>query len=297
MSFKLIFKSPWTIKNSGTIITHIGAILLLLGGLFTALFSSEGYVDLAPGEKKAFVSDYHARELVLINENGETVQTFMHKSLLENDVIKIPDLQIGIEILEACRNCEIKQRRFVQENYFGMAQHMELHPGPLRHEDEENMAGLTFAVNGSENDGVYVALENVPRFPEISVNDQTFQFVLRKQQRTLPFKIELLEFKREIYPGTNLAKSYSSRVRIIDGNAQWESLIRMNEPLRYKGYTLFQSSFIGTPNGDVSVLAVVWNAGRAFPYISGIVMCIGMIIHLLMRRKRKAKTNRVEHAS
>jgi len=83
-----------------------------------------------------------------------------------------------------------------------------------------------------------------------------------------------------------MAKSYQSRVRIYDGKAQWESLISMNAPLRYKGYTFFQSSFIATPDGDISVLAVVWNAGRAFPYISGIAMCLGIILHMFVRRRK-----------
>jgi cytochrome c biogenesis protein ResB len=166
-------------------------------------------------------------------------------------------------------------------------------------EDEENMAGLTFAVKGEEIEDVYVVLENVPKLPEIEIAGETYRFELRKQRRTLPFQIELLEFRREMHPGTDLAKAYSSRVRITDGAAQWESLIRMNEPLRYKGYTLFQSSFIETPDGDISVLAVVWNAGRSFPYISGLVMCLGIIVHLFVRRKKMVKTEKdgtVKHA-
>ena len=57
----------------------------------------------------------------------------------------------------------------------------------------------------------------------------------------------------------------------------------MNEPLRYKGYTFYQSSFIETPDGETSVLAAVKNYGRMFPYISSIIMCIGLLIHLFMK--------------
>ncbi len=86
-----------------------------------------------------------------------------------------------------------------------------------------------------------------------------------------------------------MAKSYESHVRIIDGNSAWESVISMNEPLRYKGYSFFQSSFIAAPSGDISVFAVVWNAGRTFPYIAGLTMSIGLILHLVLYRRQNKK--------
>lgn len=290
---KLIFKSPWILKNAGIIITHIGAIFLLFGGFLTASFSHEGYIDLSEGEQKSFVSDYHIREFVIINEAQEVIHTFSHAALSKGMVLEIPNVDgLKLEVLEVCRHCEIKKRRFAQDNYYGMAQHMQLDAAPLRTSDEENMSGLTFAIQGSETDGVYLSLENVPKFPQVEIDGKFYDFILRRQQRSLPFTVELLEFKRDMHPGTRLAKSYSSRVRIIDGDAQWESLIQMNEPLRYKGYSLFQSSFISTPAGDVSVLASVNNAGRSFPYISGIAMCLGIILHLFMSRRRPHRTRR-----
>ena len=66
----------------------------------------------------------------------------------------------------------------------------------------------------------------------------------------------------------------------------------MNEPLRHEGYTFFQASFSQTAQGETSVLAVVQNYGRLFPYISSIIMSLGLLIHLLMQLpkliKRKA---------
>lgn len=83
-----------------------------------------------------------------------------------------------------------------------------------------------------------------------------------------------------------MAQEYESIVTIMDGEIEWQSPIRMNEPLRYKGYTLYQSSFITVGEEQLSVLAVVENAGRVFPYISSIVMCIGLLIHLFVRRRK-----------
>lgn len=292
LSFKLLFKSPWTWRSAGIIVTHIGVMLLLVGGLFTALFSSEGYMDLAPGQTKSFVTDYHTRVFVVMDEDGEIVQKFEHEDLSVGQKLNIPTTPLKIEILEACRHCKIVARQDATEAYQGMAQHMSLQAEPPRKLNEENFSGLTFAIKGSDNNGVYTVLEGIPKLPKIDTGDKTYHIELRREQRKLPFRIELLEFKREMHPGTAMAKAYSSRVRIYDGDAQWESIIRMNEPLRYKGYSLFQSSFIETPSGDMSVLAIVWNAGRTFPYLSGIAVCLGIILHLFARRQSKPKNRK-----
>ena len=290
LGFKLVFRSPWHVRNAGTVITHIGAALLLFGGLLTALFSSEGYMDLAAGESKGFVADYHVREFVLLDESGAAVQTFDHSDLSAGDVLSVPGLPVKIQVRQTCRNCGITRRSSASGLYQGMARHMELSSAPLRQTDEENMAGLTFDIQGSgrDSDGTWLVLEDVPKGPEISARDSKYKFLLRRQRRELPFTVELLDFQRDMHPGTDMARAYQSRVLIRDGAATWESVIRMNEPLRYKGYTLFQSSFIETEQGDVSVLAVVRNAGRSFPYISGIALCVGILLHVLMQRKRGA---------
>ena len=42
----------------------------------------------------------------------------------------------------------------------------------------------------------------------------------------------------------------------------------MNAPLEHKGYTLYQASYAELGSGEATVLAVVQNYGRLFPYIS-----------------------------
>ena len=288
MSCKLAFKSPWHIRNAGMILTHTGLLFLLLGGLFTALFSHEGYIALGRGEQKNIVSDYHDRAFVVMDENGAALLRLDHKKITENRTVAPDGLPFSLHILETCQNCAIVARQDKTENHKGMAQHMQLTPAPLQHNDEENMAGVTFQVvrgRGDDMEGIFTVLEDVPKYPEIFIDGKTYKVALRRAQANLPFSVELLDFKKELYPGTDNARAYQSTVRIQDGAMEWESVISMNAPLRYKGYTFYQSSFFQTPQGEVSVLAVVWNAGRAFPYIAGVTMCIGLLLHLFLRRK------------
>ncbi len=174
MMVKLFFASNWSAKNSGIIVTHVGALLLLLGGLVTYLYSQEGNMVLYEGESANFFSDYYEKE---------------------------------------------------------------------------------------------------------TLKDGTLRF----KQTLLPFEIELIDFEKRMYPDTSTPQSYKSEVILRENGAEWRSIIQMNEPLRYRGYTFYQSSFIIEDEREATVLAVVKNAGRMFPYISSIVMCIGLLIHVFIR--------------
>ena len=109
---------------------------------------------------------------------------------------------------------------------------------------------------------------------------------LRPARKPLPFEVLLIDFEKRSYPGTDKAKSYQSEVIVRDNDIDWPSIIKMNEPLRYKGYTFYQSSFLTDGKTEVSVLAVVKNLGRMFPYISSIIICLGLLVHIFLRVPR-----------
>ncbi len=56
-------------------------------------------------------------------------------------------------------------------------------------------------------------------------------------------RLKLLDFKKTVYPGSDIPKSFSSRVEIEDGGLRREALIAMNRPLRFHGYTFYQSAY------------------------------------------------------
>ena len=86
-----------------------------------------------------------------------------------------------------------------------------------------------------------------------------------------------------MHSGTGIAKSYSSDINLIEAGISKRILIKMNEPLRHRGYTFYQASFIENSDGETTVLAAVKNYGRLFPYISSIIMCVGLLVHLIMK--------------
>ena len=116
----------------------------------------------------------------------------------------------------------------------------------------------------------------------IDFGQEQLTIMLRPLRTALPFSIELVDFEEVLHPGTEIAKSYSSKVILNTGELKRDVIIAMNEPLRHREYTFFQSAFNRADNAEYSTLAVVKNYGRLFPYISSIVMCIGLLLHLIM---------------
>ncbi len=289
---KLVIKSPWRAANAGTIITHMGALLLLFGALLTALASEEGAITLGKGEQASEVVDYHARELAVL-KNDALLFAVPYKKLSQGQIIADKRVPFSLEIQDFCRHCAPAARRFVNPAHRGIAEKVELHTALLNKEDEANQFGITFKLSeaGEAHNGIYVTMDGALHQPVITLGQDTYHIVARKSRRPLPFTVQLESFQTYTYPGSNIAEEYESIVTIIDGELSWQSPIRMNEPLRYKGYTLYQSSFIGEGEEQLSVLAVVKNAGRAFPYIASIVMCLGLLIHLIYRARAKTRSS------
>src|SRR5439155_13601469 len=97
--------------------------------------------------------------------------------------------------------------------------------------------------NGSENLGTYLVSLYLNGPQEVKVGDKAYLIELRFRRTYKPYSIQLLKFTHEKYTGTEVAKNFASRVRLIDpaNHEDREVLIWMNHPLLYKGETLYQS--------------------------------------------------------
>ena len=121
-------------------------------------------------------------------------------------------------------------------------------------------------------------------YVRIFKEDKMYVLAYLNKTQDLGFSLKLLNFKITNYQGSNKAKSYESQVEMEDGA---QILISMNEPLKYRGWTFYQSSFIEPEEADdsyVSVLSVNRDPGRFLKYIGSALIVIGIIL-LFYRRK------------
>lgn len=280
---KFLLYSPWRAHQSGIILTHLGVLVLLIGGVVTALTQTEGFLPLKEGERGHLVSDYHQRVL-LIEKNGEIFASVLYEDLKKGETLSL-SLPFSIKIDDLCRNC-IPAWVEYNTNRRGFAEKVSLQERPLEKENEANLYGATYTVKGTgESDGIYVSMEEIPRKSEIKIGGDFYELSIRRAETILPFEIILEDFRQDLHPGTDMARGFSSDVIVKDGTVEWPYHIRMNEPLRYKGYTFYQASFSIRPDGEYSILSVVRNKGRVLPYIASIIIFVGLLLHVIIRLK------------
>ena len=294
---KFLFNSEWKMAKAGINLTHLGVLVMLLGGLLTALFARENYMVIAEGQQTPYIYNYIDRELVISSESG--IEKVPFGNIKANAKINLP---FNLRVHERCTNCTIEKREESAQNFGNkemqsFARFMALKPKAKEKTPEANLSGLTFEISGLKNNeqnekqnGIYIAFEAMPKPIKITHNNREYELIFGKAQRTLPFALKLIDFEKQSYPGTNKAREYSSDIEVIDGDVHWPARIAMNEPLRYKGYTFFQSSFERTEDTEITILSVVRNRGRLFPYIGTGIIAAGLLLHifLMMRRKKKA---------
>jgi hypothetical protein len=116
------------------------------------------------------------------------------------------------------------------------------------------------------------------RFPPqlVQTEAKDFEVALRFKRYYHSFEVELIDFAHDKYPGTEIPFNFSSKVLTHnpDPTKNQQALIYMNHPLRYEGLTFYQASF--SPDETATVLQVVRNPGWLLPYVSVLLMGLGM---------------------
>lgn len=277
---KFLLKSEWHFEKSGIIITHLSVLVLLVGGLLTAITARESFMIIPEGQETPFIYDYNARSLV-VYENGQPLAQLDFARIAQWDNHPLP---FGLEILDSCQNCAIAEPKTAQENARGMARFMELSEKKSEMEPEANLSGATLVLSNiaPEIDGRYIIFDGMPKAIEFSKDGRPYALIFGKNQTQLPFSVKLIDFQKQTYGGTETAKSYASDIVIKDGALDWPVRIEMNVPLRYRGYTFFQSSFEQGPDFETTILAVVENKGWLFPYIGTFGLALGLLLHIFI---------------
>ena len=132
---------------------------------------------------------------------------------------------------------------------------------------------------------------NEPQIIEVGEQLYTLHFRnrrerLRRDTDQEPISINLVDFKHDVYIGTDVPKNYSSDIVLNDPErnvVNREARIWMNNPLRYGGRIFYQASFLKSDGG--TVLQVVKNAGWMVPYVACMIVATGMLAQFSLSLK------------
>lgn len=301
--FALIFRLPFRFANLGNIITHVGFIVLLAGSFLTFYFSQESVLTIREGESSSMSSSRLSWELAVWEQGGPGGERDVYALDLNNggpdpgDNLQFSDLGLTLKTREYYQNCSAFTANDPGANIVNGSGIGLLKAKPAETEAGQNVAGGVFEIQSPPDTTAAVLLYGGESSPTtVRAGEKTFVLILRRKKIALPLTLFLKDFKVKMYPNSAIPKSYESLVKIKgdedgDGGVEREVLISMNRPLRYKDLTFFQSSyFIAQDGTQYSTLAVVKNSGRLLPYISSILIFLGMAIHFLMMMIKGKKT-------
>ena len=289
------FKFSW--KKLGIIVLHAGLILMLVGQLVTSIFQVESQMRLDEGELKNFSESPYFDELAITDKSQpdrDRVISIPDSDLRKGRIIQVPGTDFKVVVNDFYPNSAlVNPGRLPSPAY----PHLKLGPMAVAvqipktyKQDERNVA--TAAVTLLDKDqpvGSWSVSSGFPQPVNFQVEGKPFQISLQPQRYYRPFSLQLLKFHHDRYAGTDIAKNFSSQVRLVDPTRREdrELSIYMNHPLRYAGLTFYQAGYDN--NDRTTILQVVQNPGRLVPYISCGLLVVGLLLQFGMHLFRFAR--------
>ena len=308
----------------GVLVVHGGILMLLAAGLVEFYASDKGTLALAEVEGGPYrragdeFESYYEWDLVVAEhlEGGgvrERVVPFERfEGLAPGESARFEDaaLPFDVRLSGFHRNCVVVQER--EGGVDGLALRR-LPPDPEK--SERNEPGMLVTLlekgpGGRTHRGLVHADQSFPWRVGVSREGRTqaWDVDLRRRRWSFPFTLRLDEFVAAYHPGTTRPKEYSSRVTKMEEGSSEPILITMNQPLRHKGYTFFQSSFepsrevvtregrrVRTP--PVSIFSVVRNPADAWPLTACGIIMVGLAYMMGMKLAKHMRSERARRAA
>ena len=282
------FKLSWA--KCGIFLIHSGLILLLISELMTDILAVESQMPVDEGGTSNYSQGFRENELVFIDRSHpvhDSVHAIPASLLKPGKRIDVPNTPLSIRTVRYHGNAEIGRAtsgspaESIATRGAAVRMGIIVNPKPETYSEDEinTVTAFVEVIKGEDSLGTWL-VSNVmdERFPPqmVDAGDRSFEIALRFTRHYYPFEIELIDFKHEKYPGTEVPFNFSSEVKVThqDSTKNQKALIYMNHPLRYEGLTFFQASFAN--QDKTSIFQVVRNPGWLLPYLSVLLMGLGM---------------------
>ncbi|MDX1950924.1 MAG: cytochrome c biogenesis protein ResB [Verrucomicrobiota bacterium] len=304
-----VIRFKFTKKKIGIIMVHGGLIFLLIGQFLTEVYQVESFMALEEGSSKNYSENGRRSEVAIIDVTDPQTDhvVAIPESMLEpGREIRHPQLPFTVKIHEYALNTEPRlygsELRFISTNQAVKMNDRNIPAATVEIKAEDGSKGTWKISNWLAEDRlVGLLLTNYSsRLPQgfsepvqFEHKGRRYEMSMRPERYYKPFQLHLLDFTHERYAGTDTPKNFSSRVRLVrpETNEDREILIYMNNPLRYWGETYYQGGF--EPGDTVSILQVVRNPSWLTPYISCVLVGVGLLVQFLSHLVAFAKKRSV----
>lgn len=214
--------------------------------------------------------------LGVVRAPGGRFQTLITDA--EGDVIQRRPIAVGETLTHPALGAAVRFAEFLPSG----TREVTYRPGDR---DEVRRPVLHLTVTGPTGRAAVWLPEGIPQ--TVPVDDHPLVIEYAPRRVPLPFAVTLQDFRKRTYPGTTTAASFESEVTLRDAarGVTLHRVIRMNGPLTYRGYTLFQASYSETPV-ETTVLSVRNDPGVPLVYAGFVTVIAGLLAMFYWRPRR-----------
>ncbi|MFL2876580.1 MAG: cytochrome c biogenesis protein ResB [Pontiellaceae bacterium] len=318
----VLFAACWVLykQRAGMVLLHAGILLLLVGEFFTALFAVEATMTIREGETATFFDRSQQFELVLTdtsNSEVDRVTTIPQSILKPGKVVSVAALPFDLKVHARMSNSNrpvpldsvSDNLRAAYPQYTGYGERLYV----ARAREVSGATGernapavdveLLDRTSGASLGRYLLSIWFYPNFVNqiwdmpttVDYKGRAYELYFRNRREPAadesgsPYAVTLLDFVHERYEGTQTPKDFSSEIRLVNegDGIDRELRIWMNNPLRYAKRTFYQSGYL--PDDEGTVLQVVRNDSWMIPYLSCMIVFIGMAAQFGLSLKRMRK--------
>ena len=163
-------------------------------------------------------------------------------------------------------------------------------PNAKLHSNGLNVLRFTVTVDGKSEVVTTYQRKGLEAQPEhVNIDGVNVYVAYGSIEIPIPFKIKLVKFELDRYPGSMSPASYASEIKLIDDEKKvyMDYRIYMNHILEHRKYRFFQSSYDTDERG--TILSVNHDPGTLPTYIGYAMLAFGLFSVLFSRKFRFAK--------
>jgi hypothetical protein len=289
---------PLAWSKAGIWLVHLGLILFVAGEFVSGALQVDSQMAIEEGQTVNFIEgkDQELAVVDVTDPAADEVFGVPARRLARGGTVPLPGTPVEIRIHRFLTNAQLQNRApgdppSPATAGIGPSVTVRELPPVSNDNDVNNAAAFVEPVAGGRSQGVWL-VSGVLGAPQAFTHEgRTYQLSIRHRRNYLPYAVTLKDFRHDVYAGTDIPRNFSSLVHLSHPakGEERDVLIYMNQPLRYDGKAFYQASF-GKAD-TLSVLQVVENPGWLLPYISCVVVSVGLLWHfgLTLRRSMRRR--------
>lgn len=296
-------------KRGGNVLIHAGIGLMMVGQFVFGDRQVEQRLSVAEGQSTSLVFRQDELELAVIDTSDPEQdkvtaipEARLRRAIANNQMIDAEELPMRFKILRWFPNSTVVSAASgTNEATLGqigselIAKGVEVRGGAMEGSNIASAYVQVFPKSGGEALGTVLLTQYTndqaqlflgrggDRNERVTVDGKEYELALRFRREYKPYQVTLKDVSRINYGGTETPRDYSSTILITDkdSGAVQEGRTWMNNPIRYRGETFYQSQYNldRASNTEITGLQVVENSGWVIPYVTCMMVMVGMLAH------------------